>query len=353
VPQPSERAWITEIGAVAADLDLSSASSKGWGLRCPYDFEATWNGGLSPEDIDIHIEAPDVETPVFVQSYLGGGLLTFYPGYQFQTEASHNLWVRGPINWPKDGLHPLEQIADTSLLPCTITVTWKFTRPNQTIRFAAGEPFGTLLPYPKSAQETTTLDMIQLDADADLDAYEQTFQQLADSAAVQDIFLSMGAVAVEATPPDQAQGCDSATTAVSVWAAQLTDPPPLSCICPTYGRVAQLEEAIESFLRQDYPGPKELIILNDYERQTLIFDHPEVRVINGPTRFHSVGEKYKAAAALAAHDLIVVWHDDDIYLSHRLSYTVAHLDPTKTFFKADKAWSWSQNRTEPARSGSR
>ncbi len=153
----------------------------------------------------------------------------------------------------------------------------------------------------------------------------------------------MGAVAVEMTPPDPAQGSESAAAA-STWAAQLTDPPPVSCICPTYGRVALLEEAIECFLRQDYPGPKELIILNDYEGQTLEFDHPEVRMINVPKRFHSVGEKYKAAAALAAHDLIFVWHDDDIYLSHRLSYCVAHLNSKKAFFKADKAWFWNDGK---------
>ncbi len=108
--------------------------------------------------------------------------------------------------------------------------------------------------------------------------------------------------------------------------------------------MALLEEAIECFLRQDYPGQKELIILNDYAEQTLVFDHPEVRVINVPQRLHSVGEKYKMAAGLASHDLIFVWHDDDIYLPHRLSYTVAHLNPTHAFFKADKAWSWNEGK---------
>ena len=39
--------------------------------------------------------------------------------------------------------------------------------------------------------------------------------------------------------------------------------PGVSCICLTYGRVALLEEAIFSFLQQDYAGVKELIVLND------------------------------------------------------------------------------------------
>ncbi|HEY0603905.1 MAG TPA: DUF6065 family protein [Herpetosiphonaceae bacterium] len=335
-PAPSEPAATTAV----ADLTKSMAGSQAWIFRSPSAVEITWNGGPAPEDIDIRIEASDADATPFVQSYLGDGLLSFYPGYQFQTEAPHNLWVRGPINQPKDGLHPLEQIVETALLPCTIHVIWQCTRPNQSIRFEPGEPFGTILLYAGGAQETATLDVVPLDDEGDLDAYEQAFQQFVDNAAVQSLFQRLGAAPANVAPPKQT-GSSERTITASSWATQLTDPPPVSCICPTYGRVALLEEAIESFLRQDYPGPKELIILNDYDGQTLSCDHPEVRVINVPKRFHSVGEKYKAAAALAAHDLVFVWHDDDISLPHRLSYTVAQIDPQKGYFKADKAWYWN------------
>jgi hypothetical protein len=36
-------------------------------------------------------------------------------------------------------------------------------------------------------------------------------------------------------------------------------------------------------------------------------------VINIPTRFRTVGEKTNAAVALASHQLLFVWDDDDIY----------------------------------------
>ncbi|HKI04026.1 MAG TPA: glycosyltransferase family A protein [Thermoanaerobaculia bacterium] len=117
--------------------------------------------------------------------------------------------------------------------------------------------------------------------------------------------------------------------------------PPVSCFCLTYGRPRLLEEAIHSFLQQDYTGPKEMIVLNDYSGQTLELDHPEVQVINLPKRFRTVGEKMNAAAALASHDLLFVWDDDDVYLSHRLSFSVANFDPAKGFFKADQAWHWN------------
>jgi hypothetical protein len=59
----------------------------------------------------------------------------------------------------------------------------------------------------------------------------------------------------------------------------------VSCICPTFNRLPGsqwlLEEAIESFLRQDY-AYKELLVLNDCPGQELICDAPDVFVINFP-----------------------------------------------------------------------
>jgi GT2 family glycosyltransferase len=57
--------------------------------------------------------------------------------------------------------------------------------------------------------------------------------------------------------------------------------PFISCKCITYGRVATLEESVQSFLKQDYPADKcELIIVNDYPLQTLIFEHPQIKIVN-------------------------------------------------------------------------
>ncbi|HEX9921827.1 MAG TPA: glycosyltransferase [Anaerolineae bacterium] len=111
----------------------------------------------------------------------------------------------------------------------------------------------------------------------------------------------------------------------------------------TYARPTLLEEAIYSFLQQDYNGPKELLVLNDYEQQILAVDHPQVRVINVPVRFRTIGEKTNVAVALASHKLLFVWDDDDIYLSHRLTFSVEKLETGKGFFKPNKAWLWNNN----------
>lgn len=94
--------------------------------------------------------------------------------------------------------------------------------------------------------------------------------------------------------------------------------PFISCKCTTYGRVNFLEEALESFLKQDYKGRKELVIINDYPLQILQFEHPEVRIIN-TNSFRSISEKENFAVQQCNGDLIAVFDDDDIAMPWHLT----------------------------------
>ena len=82
-----------------------------------------------------------------------------------------------------------------------------------------------------------------------------------------------------------------------------------------------MAEAVESFLRQDYPAAKrEMIILDDagqYANQ--IGDG--WRIVSLPTRFRTPGEKRNSSAALVSPyvDAYCVWDDDDIYLPWHMS----------------------------------
>jgi glycosyltransferase involved in cell wall biosynthesis len=100
----------------------------------------------------------------------------------------------------------------------------------------------------------------------------------------------------------------------------------VSCYCATYGRAHCLEESIECFLRQDYKGPKELVILNDYEDQNLIFDHPEVKIVNLPYRITPLGAKFNATVEMCSGDVLFCWEDDDIYLPKTISYGLEHME---------------------------
>lgn len=320
---------------------------EGWMLLCPRAFSATWNGGERPEDVEIVIEGASDDEPAFVQSVTGHGRIRFFTGYQLQV-GHGRLWLRGPAARCHDGIAPGECFIDATPMPVRVTLDWQLTRPHHTVHFAAGEPFAQLLP---STLANLELDVVMTTLDDDVDAYEQALAQRAAGASLRDVFARMREPVVAAPAPTVTAPAPvpapepgealEGPAAVESWAASLTHAPAVSCICATYGRAALLEEAIECFLRQDYPGPKELIVLNDHAEQTLEFDHPEVKIVNRSERYASLGDKFNAAVALASHDLVFVWHDDDIYLPHRLSFCVAHLRDGMSLFKADKAWFWN------------
>jgi glycosyltransferase involved in cell wall biosynthesis len=322
-----ERTWLRENEYTSAHLGCGIANRQGWNVLCPCAFEATWNGGPKIEDIEIQVDRLEDGVPAFVQSQLGGGVLTLHTGYQIKPDSAYRLWIRGPINEPKDGIYPLESIADTSVLPCTISMHWKFTRPHQTVRFEAGEAFCALVPFPGYDFDNLGVEVIQIGED--VERYERDLQEIAANPAFHGLLPGLGTTIAKST---------EAPSNTSVWASRLHNPPPVSCICPAYGRVDLLEEAIYGFLQQDYPGEKELIVLNDRGEQTLACDHPEVHIINLPGRFHSIGEKFNALAGLALHDLILVWPEDAISLPHRISFTVSQLEPKQGFFNAQAAW---------------
>lgn len=104
----------------------------------------------------------------------------------------------------------------------------------------------------------------------------------------------------------------------------------ISCVCCHYGRTWLLAEAIESFIRQDFDKPAELIVINDHPDITLrqhqdIHDRlPEgrhVRFVNWGKRMATLSHKFDYGVQLARYGLICMWDDDDLALPNRLQYT--------------------------------
>ena len=81
----------------------------------------------------------------------------------------------------------------------------------------------------------------------------------------------------------------------------------ISAICVTYGRTAQLQEAIAAFEAQDIKSPVELLILNTFGGQKLSLGwNSQVRIINLPIRLNSLGESRNRAIAESNGDVIVI-----------------------------------------------
>ncbi len=127
-------------------LPLTMANQTGWELLNPVAFTARWNGKNGLDAIDIRFHG---EPSALVGSHFGHGVLTFSPGYLFRTTKSHNLWVKGPANRPKDGIAPLEGIIETDWAPFTFTMNWQFTRSRHKVTFEPDEHVATIFPYPR------------------------------------------------------------------------------------------------------------------------------------------------------------------------------------------------------------
>jgi len=101
----------------------------------------------------------------------------------------------------------------------------------------------------------------------------------------------------------------------------------IAAVCCTYLRPKQLGQMIRCFQLQDYPAERrELIILDDAGQ----YDNRQGdrwRLVSTNKRFHTLGEKRNAAAALVSNnvDALAVWDDDDLYLPWALRASVAAL----------------------------
>jgi len=88
--------------------------------------------------------------------------------------------------------------------------------------------------------------------------------------------------------------------------------PPVSCKCSTFERIDVLNESVFCFLKQTYGGKKQLVVLNDDPNVRIIFDHPEVKIVNLSKRL-DLDDKWNHITNLCDYDLVAEWADDDIY----------------------------------------
>ena len=147
-PAERKRDWIEALPERFAYrcLPLAIANQMGWEILNRTPFTAQWNGKPGLDAIKIRF---DGEPDPLVGSHFGHGVLTFSLGYLFRTSKSHNLWVKGPANAPKDGIAALEGVIETDWAPFTFTMNWQFTRKRQKVRFEADEPIACVVPYPR------------------------------------------------------------------------------------------------------------------------------------------------------------------------------------------------------------
>lgn len=120
----------------------------------------------------------------------------------------------------------------------------------------------------------------------------------------------------------------------------------ISVLTLTYKRHHLLEEAIESFLRQELPPQCEMVIINDNAEVHYKLDHPNVRIINHKERFSSIGAKLEWGYKQCKYNYIYRLDDDDLLTPWALANTAQDIleNPTYDIYRSDGMWLFENNK---------
>jgi Family of unknown function (DUF6065) len=152
-PAMRERAWMQATDQRFANrcLPLLIANQAGWFLIGGHTVRIRWTGGRSPSALTVeHLSG---EAPCPAISHFGHGILTWHVPYLFRTPPGYNLLVRGPANWPKDGIAALEGIVEADWSDATFTMNWQMTRRRHVVTFEASDPIAMLVPQRRGEME--------------------------------------------------------------------------------------------------------------------------------------------------------------------------------------------------------
>lgn len=92
----------------------------------------------------------------------------------------------------------------------------------------------------------------------------------------------------------------------------------ISVLTITYKRPHLLEEAIESFLRQEGIKHAEMVIVNDNAEVDYVYDHPQIKIFNVKERFPSIAAKLKWGFEQCTHNFMYRLDDDDLLAPNAL-----------------------------------
>jgi Family of unknown function (DUF6065) len=178
-PAPISRAWMsaqsdTGKGWPSRCLPMLVANQSGWELRNPCAFTATWFG--QEDGVDVLIESDEyVANQLLPASHFGNGIFTWRLPMLFRTPPGYNLLVRGPANYPKDAVCPLEGIVETDWASASFSINWKLTRKLMPVRFEVDEPICMIVPQRRAELEEFVPELRLIESDQDLDRKHKLF----------------------------------------------------------------------------------------------------------------------------------------------------------------------------------
>lgn len=168
VPAWTNRDWMdaSDKGFAYHCLPMVMANQSGWFVLAPHDVTAEWNGG--PALTDLKVEIAGEPSSVQALSSVGSGIVTWTIPYVFRTPPGWNLLCRGPANFVRDGIFPLEGLVETDWSFASFSMNWKFTRPGR-CEFKEGEPIAMLVPFRRRDLEAFRPRFAELKENPELD----------------------------------------------------------------------------------------------------------------------------------------------------------------------------------------
>jgi hypothetical protein len=157
------------------------ANQSGWVLRNRCAFTATWTG--QEDGVDVMITPDKRDTGQLLPlSHFGNGILTWNLPMLFRTPPDYNLLVRGPANYPKDAVYPLEGIVETDWASASFSMSWKFTRKMMPVRFEVDEPICMIVPQRRAELEEFAPELRRIESDEALQRKHEFFLGSRDAA---------------------------------------------------------------------------------------------------------------------------------------------------------------------------
>ena len=185
-PAPISRTWMSEMSEARKGwpnrcLPMLIANQSGWELRNRCGFTATWFGQQG--EVDVMIRPDNRDTGQFLpSSHFGNGILTWHLPLLFRTPPGYNLLVRGPANYPKDAVCPLEGMVETDWASASFSMSWKLTRKMMPVRFEVDEPICMIVPQRRGDLEEFAPELRHIESDEDLQCKHEFFLRSRDAA---------------------------------------------------------------------------------------------------------------------------------------------------------------------------
>lgn len=123
----------------------------------------------------------------------------------------------------------------------------------------------------------------------------------------------------------------------------------ISVLTITYKRHHLLEEAIESFLKQEKVIGAEMVIINDNPNVSYVYTHPSIKIFNCKERFPSISAKLKWGAEQCKYNFIYRLDDDDLLAPqalHNVAVTVIESDLNYDIYRSRDHFFFVNNKFE-------